>query len=506
MEIIVNPFASRVFEAALKAIEAAGDSVELSDLQELVSSFTKNKDAIWLLDSSVYALKSLQKLMETLNRRPEWKRLKLSVRRSILHHANLNALVVTPHGSSFVQFVLLDSYHSDEKDYQLPDPVSEAGFQPKSVCSVRHSPEWNQMNGSAEYKIVHTMLTVDVPQFLDWLQDPSVAHLTETLILISPASAYDRMLKDMSERLVCMARHPVSHFVVQKLIECVQSLEQYRRILDRLGPCFPELVHSARGGVVLKLARAAIRYPEVQDEVCQHLSKAAATDHSAKYDWVIQLAKLRQQSKKPPSAVQQSGPKKKAKKGSTPIGMQILGELLQFQQKIASKIAAKILECEAPTLIDWTLDSVASRTMEAFFYSDQIPQPKKDRLIQIWQESSALHQLVLDKNGSHVVDACFRSANVNTKEELVKQLLPLKQNLRHVPHGKFVISRVNMDLYDKNPSEWRKHQEASIRHKKAFLELLNFDPNAQKKKRTKHETNEKEAKKIKRNETKKKSI
>jgi len=476
---------------------------------EFVQLFTRSGKQMSQMVASPFASQSLKHLVVMLNSFPSLRKTKIHLRHILLQHIDILEVAMTTHGSSFLQFLLKDSYHFDEQDHEIP-----RGNQDADTWFIKHSVAWETHGGSSEYQLIDNALTVDESKFGTLVRNQAASHLFEVLLLVAPTNSFQLLLdRRFKGKLVELIRHPVANFVVQRLIEYSRSATQFSAIYDELKPYFCEFF-AGRSGVVVKLTHVALRVPDHQPLLLDDLLSAFATQRSVSvqqlrtgggsYAFCEALLGLENSPKnvfKKKKVLERSKSSNSASSPShfSPLGCQLLSELFKYDQKHAHFVIEGFVNINAQTLLEMALDRQASRTFEAFLLSPLVSaQLKHSFSSRFADDAEAIKRLAMDKSGSHVLDQLFASSQVDDKVKFATQLSTLERELLSIPHGKFVLKNCRISEFKHNRETWMKNEASKLVRKKAFDDILGFKPEvtSQTKTKKKREATEQKAEKM----------
>lgn len=493
-------------------------------LVEFVQTFTRSGKVMALLIGSPYASQSLKHLIVMLNSFPTIRKTKIHLRHLLLQNIDIIDTAMTTHGSSFLQFLLLDSYHFDGTDHEVQKGANEA-----DTWTITNSEEWETHGGSTEYQLIETALTAEA-RFSALIRSQAASHLFEVLLQVAPRNAYQSLFEQKFKgSLVDLIRHPVANFVIQRLIEFSRSEALFKEIYDEVKPNLAQFF-AGRSGIIVKIAHVALRYTSAQSIILQDILQAIATQQKTTVDALkaeegkICEVILVHLANKPQHVFKQKryNDRQKANEESekdtnggpitfSSLGCQLLSEFFKFQEKHVNFIFNSFKKLDEKLALALALDRQASRTFESFLLSPKVPYPSKSAFsTRLAANREFIGALALDRSGSHVLDQLFSISPLETKALICEQLIPLEKKLTAIPHGKFVLKNVRLSEFKHNRDTWSRSESSKLTRKKTFEEILSFnvgdEPQTKPKKKDEREEKHKKDKRTEKKESRKDEI
>lgn len=443
--------------------------------------------------SSPFASQSLKHLIVMLNSYPVVLKTKIHLRHILLQNIDIVDVAMTTHGSSFLQFLVLDSYRFDGTNHEVPTPTGVD----VDTWTIKQSEEWSTHGGSTEYQLLENSVTSDLSQFGTLARNQAASHLLEVLLQVAPLSAYNRMIETRFKgKLLELIRHPVANFVVQKLIKYTRTETQFKQIYDEIKANMAEF-YAGRSGVVVSLTQACLRLPNMQPlllaDIIQSISNISSkspeelkTKGFAKLVLTLSNAP-KHVFKKKKTLDRNRNRKGESDEGATneeklefsAIGCQLMSTLFKFAPSEVNWILNDFCEMSTPDVLDMALDRNASRTFESFLLSPVVALQTKQSLGErLSSDEKFIQRLSTDKSGSHVLDQIFAASSAETKAKIVESILPIEKQLLSLHHGKFVLNNMRISEYRRNKDAWMKAEASKLVRKKAFDEILSFAADA----------------------------
>ena len=110
---------------------------------------------------------------------------------------------------------------------------------------------------------------------------------------------------------------------------------------------------------------------------------------------------------------------------------------------------------------------MGSRVVESFLTTEFV---KKQQFIDKYQGNYV--KLSYNPFGAHVVESCFKSADITRKEKIATELLPVHQELLGDNNGKFVILNCKILQFNSKKETWLQNELQNQRKRKMFEDIL----------------------------------
>lgn len=115
-------------------------------------------------------------------------------------------------------------------------------------------------------------------------------------------------------------------------------------------------------------------------------------------------------------------------------------------------------------------DSMGSYALEAFLKSRFVPSEKKHVLIE--KLKGTFVRLACEKQGSHVVETCWRQAEVRYKEAITQELLFSEQQLNGNFYGRIVLRNCGVEHLKRKDKTWLEKEQKAVKKRKFLEEIL----------------------------------
>ena len=81
-------------------------------------------------------------------------------------------------------------------------------------------------------------------------------------------------------------------------------------------------------------------------------------------------------------------------------------------------------------------------------------------------------KLATDKQGSHVIDTCWKHLDVAEKETITEELTASEQHLSRNFYGRIMLRNCGIEHYKKRSGDWNAREEKVLRKRKMLDEIL----------------------------------
>jgi nucleolar protein 9 len=203
-------------------------------------------------------------------------------------------------------------------------------------------------------------------------------------------------------RLAALARHSISNYTVQSMMQHVKTAEQAQAVLEELLRDTKHLLLRGRSGVVLKMVDCAARFECRQQEVMQVMLEALGADkEETKLGFVNYLLRLQ-----PANEYNSTAP-------INAVGVQIMQSLLHFTPTNNTPLLNSFLSQPRAETAEWTKHPSASRAFEAFLTEPHVSDKIKKKIMRNLEGEFVA--MAKDKYAGHIVDKCWSIADIKQK-------------------------------------------------------------------------------------------
>ncbi|PHT45917.1 Pumilio -like protein 23 [Capsicum baccatum] len=133
--------------------------------------------------------------------------------------------------------------------------------------------------------------------------------------------------------------------------------------------------------------------------------------------------------------------------------MQALASQAKSQDhELVQVYVTSITSLEEHHVLEASKDSSGSWVIESFLNSN-ISAKQKRKLVAKLQ--GHFGELSVHPFGSFTVEKCFTASNLNLRETLVSEMLPLQAELSKTKQGPFPLRKLDIDGYARQPDQWK---------------------------------------------------
>ncbi|KAI8906891.1 armadillo-type protein [Gorgonomyces haynaldii] len=293
------------------------------------------------------------------------------------------------------------------------------------------------------------------------IRDQIGSHLVEKMIQHSDPS----ILKDFfetyfKEQFLYLCKDMVANFVVQRVIQKCPDESVYEEMLSYLPLAeFKELLFAARAGIIVSMAESAIRFPKQQSKFVQLLKDAFQCTDEPNIVYMILYMKPQPRFESHlmlPKIILH--------------GALLLQHLFKFTKDNNKIFSNSMSGVKKEELQDWLKDPIASRVLDALLESPTVSKQAKRTIVEHFIPDMV--KLAQDKYGSHFVDKCFSTGNLETKTMIAQKLGPKESSLKENFHAKFILRNCKIELFKRSNAEWIEVQKGEKKkHKKKQDEI-----------------------------------
>jgi len=342
------------------------------------------------------------------------------------------------------------------------------------------------------------------------IRHPIASHFVERVLQLCSPEMYIRLYSDVfRHNIVEYGRDASANYVVQQLISSSRHHAQPKLIFDELVESpnnIKSLFNAGRAGVLLKLAEAFHRFSEiskkdkrtlgtsirdvfmVKNETSQSgketmpaeadTGKPPKKDHKASAKENQQVFDLRGLLQIKSSAREAYKPTYKKKKSTnkvsafSPVGCLLVQSLMKFPFDCVDFLFNTFLTLDAEFLVSMGTDSAASRVIEAYL-DDSCRAPPKHKMKLIKAMKGHYAKLAIDRCGSHIVEKCYKTANIKVKTLIAEELMTDEKKLDAEKYGKAVLIKCKIGQYKMKKEAWQDKASSIDKKRKMFEDILN---------------------------------
>ncbi|KAJ2085031.1 Nucleolar protein 9 [Coemansia sp. RSA 986] len=296
------------------------------------------------------------------------------------------------------------------------------------------------------------------------LEDVVGSHFLQTVARTVSSSLFQIFYQQfVAGKIRRLAFHPIANFVVQSVFSCAKNKQQLDTMVKEAGPMFGDLLFKNRPGVVRALIDSSVRLQAGYKEIIRAIySGLDANTREERIELINLLAFLI----KYPDFVS-------ADYNTLPFKIQgslIIQSILQLPGDGQDPILESFFGQDPARMYSWCKDPSGSRIIETILASMQIPTRTK-RMVRE-QFSGHYADLALDRCGSHIVDAAWKTADIAFKESIVLELLQKETQLQDSQLGRIMLRNCGAEHYKRRADQWRERERGLERKKHMFKDIL----------------------------------
>lgn len=311
------------------------------------------------------------------------------------------------------------------------------------------------------------------------------SHLIEKILHVLKPELWQEIYNSyFSDHLVQLSSHPIANFIVQHLMTSTTEKSQAEQMISELLPYLEDLLALGHMGVVVRMAEVAVRFVIKQKKMLKALLRAFHCEGKVeRSSAVVLISSLTTYEiffgTKPESEEKEKDNEEKNDSvEATPTtaklksinfhGALLLKTLFDFEDP--SKLVKSLLTLSLEELVTLANDPMGSYAIEAFLKSRSVPSEKKHMLIENLKGTIA--KLACEKQGSHVVETCWRQAEVKHKEAITQELALSEQQLTSNFYGRIVLKNCGVEHFKRKDKTWYEKEQKAARKRKLLEEIL----------------------------------
>ncbi|KAI8881502.1 ARM repeat-containing protein [Backusella circina FSU 941] len=312
------------------------------------------------------------------------------------------------------------------------------------------------------------------------VRDPVGSHLLEVISKVAPNAIYKKIFKTyLKGKLEKFSMHPIANFVIQNLITNVRKPKQLDQMMEELGNSFEKLLKFGKYGVIRSLVDASVKMNTSQKAVVEAIAKALhmpeGTDRKEFINCCMRMWTLEQWNEA--SEDEKWDLYKFHLQGSL-----IVQGIMKMEPECNAIATNSFLSQRPDVVYRWCFSPAGSRAFESIVASPHVNQKMKKKIIR--DLSGKFTALSKDKFGSHIMEKCWATADIDSKEKIVSELLKSEYELSSHFIGKGILWTCRIDQYKRRHDEWVEREKGAERKREMFKDILddtNDKPNKKRK-------------------------
>ncbi|PFX35048.1 nucleolar protein 9-like [Stylophora pistillata] len=309
------------------------------------------------------------------------------------------------------------------------------------------------------------------------------SHLVEKILhVVTPELWREIYDSYFNTHLVQLSCHPIANFIVQHLMASTTDKAQAKQILAELLPYLEDLLANEHMGIVVRMAEVAVQFLIKQKTMLKALLQAFHCEGKDEQSSAVLLflslttydifygtkPDERGEIEEGVITIAEESPPGAKLKSINFHGALLLKTLFDFQDP--SKVVTSLLCLSMEELMTLATDSMGSYALEAFLKSRFVPSEKKHVLIE--KLKGTFVRLACEKQGSHVVETCWRQAEVRYKEAITQELLFSEQQLNGNFYGRIVLRNCGVEHLKRKDKTWFEKEQKAVKKRKFLEEIL----------------------------------
>ncbi|KAI8380062.1 armadillo-type protein [Blakeslea trispora] len=303
--------------------------------------------------------------------------------------------------------------------------------------------------------------------FETMIRDPVGSHLLEVISKHAPDAVYKKIFKTyLTSKLEKFSMHPIANFVVQHMITHVRKSKQLSQMMKELGGSFDKLIKNGKYGVIRSLVDASVKLESSQKEVVESLAKALHFTTDDKREFINCCMRMW-------TAEQWNEASEHEKLDLYKIHLQgslIVQGIMKMEPEANAMVTNSFLSQRPDTIHRWCFSPAGSRAFEAVVASPHVNAKMKKKIMR--DLSGKYAALAKDKFGSHILEKCWLSADIESKEKIAAELVKHEHELASHYLGKNALWTCKIDQYKRRHDDWVEREKGAERKREMFKDIL----------------------------------
>ncbi|GAB5586639.1 Nucleolar protein 9 [Umbelopsis nana] len=300
------------------------------------------------------------------------------------------------------------------------------------------------------------------------LRDQVGSHLLEIILKTASPSVYNKLfITYFRNRLVKLCHHPVANFVVQQLFVNARTTIQLELMVEEAVSGFADYLKFGKVGVIRSLVDACVRLKACEKQIVGGLSDAfgthSPTERKDFINCVLRMWTYQQWS-------HASDEEKNSLKKFHLQGSLIVQTLMKLPEEHNSIVVSSFLAQPQAVTYRWIFDPTGSRVYEAILSSPNTNLKIKKKILRNLEDK--YHEISMDKFGSHLMDQCWKVADIDMKAKIAQDLVNHEFDLSKNFFGKYILRNCNIDHFKRKREEWVEREKGIERKKDMFKDIL----------------------------------
>ncbi|EDO33027.1 predicted protein [Nematostella vectensis] len=304
------------------------------------------------------------------------------------------------------------------------------------------------------------------------------SHLMEKLLHTAPPKLYKKLYKTFfKSHLVTLAQHPTCNFLVQHLLASTTDPDLGEEILEELLPEIEDLLAAGHDGVIARMAESCVRLGIHQDRMCDAIFTAFhCTGAEEKQDCATLILTVTthdvfydvEESVEDNEKKDEKHDEQKDTKEVNFHGAVLMKALLDFEH--VAVFADSLLHLSQDELVLVSCNAMGSHVIEAYMKSKTIGEKRKHKMIN--KLRGVFAKFAGDKQASHVVETCWREADMRHRAYITQELVDAEHSLMKDFYGRKVLKTCGVDASKVKKSGMGEDLDLGVRKRKMLNEIL----------------------------------
>ncbi|KAI8581582.1 hypothetical protein K450DRAFT_232018 [Umbelopsis ramanniana AG] len=300
------------------------------------------------------------------------------------------------------------------------------------------------------------------------LRDQVGSHLLEVILKTASPSVYNKIFVTyFRNRLVKLCHHPVANFVVQQLFVNARTTVQLELMVEEAVPGFADYLKFGKVGVIRSLVDACCNMKSCEKQIVSGLADAFGT-HSPteRKDFINCVIRMWTYQQWIHATDEEKGSLKKFHMQ----GALIIQTLMKLPEEHNTIVVSSFLAQPQAITYRWIFDPTGSRVYESILSSPNANLKIKKKILRNLEDK--YHEISMDKFGSHLMDQCWKVADIDMKAKIAQDLVNHEYDLSKNFFGKYILRNCNIDHFKRKREEWEEREKGIERKKDMFKDIL----------------------------------
>ncbi|XP_015070358.1 pumilio homolog 23 isoform X2 [Solanum pennellii] len=293
--------------------------------------------------------------------------------------------------------------------------------------------------------------------------EQELLHLIRVLLGSSAGSANaGNLLEGIPIRnILRLVEETAYSHLMEALASHAKSQDHMDLIWEELGTKFRDLFEMGKSGVVVSVLAATQRLHSHEHECCQAIAASVCTGDEFPKGIVPRILFLENFfcSRDKSNWSWPHGTKIHV------VGSLILQSIFRLPSELIQVYVTSITSLEEHHVLEASKDPSGSRVIESFLNSNISGKQKRKLVAKL---RGHFGELSVHPFGSFTVEKCFTASNLNLRETIVSEMLPLQPELSKSKQGPYLLRKLDIDGFARQPDLWKSRQASQQSALKEF--------------------------------------